>query len=177
MIFESEISENAGMYKDSWTKLAALNKETLAIGEYLRTGSMVTDSMVSKDDDDSESVCEAIYSPEALILVCFTTKTDGGYNDLLCGGGDNCHWKYVPQGRMHVWAGEIVLLLASLRFNDHTINTVSITLPLGFTVQDQFEIHDGSISSSSAKVESGTITLSGGAVKFSDSTGTFRWCT
>lgn len=73
---------------------------------------------------DSESIVQAIRSPEAILVPVINLKNDGGYNDEGCAVGVNMHWKVL----------------------DHTVDEIDITIPTDFgAVVDMFEVQNGVI--------------------------------
>ena len=83
--------------------------------------------MVTSSDGDgvhAESIVQAIRSSEAILVPVINLKNDGGYNDEGCAVGLDLHWK----------------------FNDHTVDGITVTIPTDFgTVVDMFEVRNGAI--------------------------------
>lgn len=83
--------------------------------------------MVSSSDGsgwDTDSIVQAIRSPDAVLVPVINVHNHGGYNDALCELGRNEHWI--------IW--------------NHTIDEIDVTIPTDFgSVVDMFEVRNGAI--------------------------------
>ena len=126
-----QISENQ-FYPQTWTEIANFNKDIGAVREYLRQGDC-TDMISSSDGSgwDSDSIVQAIRSPEAIIVTVINLHNHGGYSDSLCAIGRNEHWL--------IW--------------DHRVTEISITISTDFgKVVDMFEVQNGAIHNMTSQI-------------------------
>lgn len=129
MVFETQLSFlNDPVTFSAWRTMSTLFHEIGAMRELYRGGDPTAMIMAYGVDGSTpisgnDIIVESIYHPRAIVITLINVANVGDtYNDVCCLIGP-CHFTFVPT----------------------LINYLNLTLPIGFTIMDSFEVFNASV--------------------------------